>query len=90
MQNTPVELQEGATLRFAASSRDYVLRRSTSAEGSATVPAEPSKAASGGTSKRRDDRMLASTSEDSQVAAMYDLAHVALLTFLKSSMKGAC
>ncbi|CAL8466900.1 g6436 [Coccomyxa elongata] len=66
-KNTPVELQEGATLRFAASSRDYVLRRSTSAEGSATVLAEPSKAASGGTLKRQDDRLLASTPEDSQV-----------------------
>lgn len=32
MQNAPVELDEGATLRFAASSRDYILRKHGGAE----------------------------------------------------------
>lgn len=74
MQNTPVELQEGATLRFAASSRDYILRHSPSAEESETMLAEQSKAVSVGNSKRRDDSLLASTPQDSQVAAVYDVA----------------
>lgn len=89
MQNLPVELREEARLRFAASSREYVLRCSTSAEGSAAAVKEQSSSAALGGMKRSahsEPEVL----QESQVPASLGLHAEQVLTCHDGSIVNDC
>lgn len=74
MQNVPVELREGATLRFAASSRDYELHHSAQTKGASGAAEEQSNSALVGGMKRPGHNSPG-TSQEGQVLAGLNRAH---------------
>ena len=90
MQNVPVELREGVRLRFAASSRDYILHCSTSTEDSAGAAEEPSTSAALGGVKRPGQSLPGNSQECQVLTCLGLLEHEEGFTCHNGSVRSDC